>query len=97
MGRPDRVHYVIDALPDAVRLTHTETGETVELKALQIWIDPSFPEAAQDPELRAYMLRMAKLHGMPSLLRWSHRIGTAIFPPPLNTDGQWHEVTSDSK
>jgi hypothetical protein len=95
MRRPDRAHYVIDALPDTVRLTNNETGEQTDLDALQIWIDPAFPETAQDPELRAYMLKMAEQHGMPSLLRWSNRIATAIFPPPINTAGEWHEVTSE--
>jgi hypothetical protein len=90
MRRPDRAHYVIDPLPDAIRMTNNETGEAQEFEALQIWIDPAFPATKDDPELRAYMLRMAQQTGMPSLLRWSNWVATAVFPPPLNADGEWH-------
>jgi hypothetical protein len=45
--------------------------------------------------LRAYMLKMAVEHGMPSVLRWSNRVATGIFPPPLNANGEWHEETSE--
>lgn len=95
MRRPDRSHYVIDAMPDTVRLTSNETGEVIEMQAVQVWIDPAFPAVQNDSELRAYMLKMATEHNMPGLLRWSNRIATAVFPPPLNQDGQWHEQTSE--
>lgn len=95
MRRPDRSHYVIDALTDTIRLNNNETGDQQEVEALQVWIDPAFPTAKDDPELRAYMLKMATEHGMPTLLRWSNRIATAIFPPPLNADGAWHEATTE--
>jgi hypothetical protein len=95
MRRPDRSHYVVDALPDTIRVTNNDTGEVIESEAVQIWIDPAFPQANDDPELRAYMLKMAVEHGMPSVLRWSNRVATGIFPPPLNADGEWHEVTSE--
>jgi hypothetical protein len=95
MRRPDRSHYVIDPLPDVMNITNNETGEVQELQVLQIWVDPAFPATKNDPELRAYMLRMAHEHGMSTLLRWSNRIATAVFPPPLNKDEQWHEVTTE--
>jgi len=94
MRRPDRSHYVIDAFPDTMRLVGNESGEVHEYDAIQIWIDPAFPEAKDDPELRAYMLKMAQDHGMPTLLRWSSRDATAVFPPPLSSDGEWHQQTS---
>jgi hypothetical protein len=95
MRRPDRAHYVIDALPDTIRLVNNETGEPTEFEAIQIWVDPAFPKTQHDPELRAYMLKMAQEHSMPTLLRWSNRVGTAVFPPPLNADHEWHQVTSE--
>jgi hypothetical protein len=94
MPRPDRTHYVIDMMLDKVRIA--ENGkEPVDLDALQIWIDPAFPQAAHAPELRAYMLRMAEQHGYVSLLRYSNRVSTAVFPPCLCADREWHEVTSE--
>lgn len=95
MHRPDRSHYVIDPLPDTLRFVDNESGTASEFEAIQIWIDPAFPKTKDDPDLRAYMLRMAAEHGMPTLLRWSNRVATAIFPPSLNSDGQWHETTSE--
>jgi hypothetical protein len=95
MRRPDRAHYVIDALPDTVRIVNNETGEVIESEAAQVWIDPAFPKAKDDPELRAYMLKMALDHRMPTLLRWSNRNATVIFPPPITADRQWHEETSE--
>jgi hypothetical protein len=94
MSRPDRSHYVIDALPDMIRLNPNDGGDPIELQAMQIWIDPAFPATQNDAQLRAYMLKMAREYGMASLLRWSNRDGTAVFPPPLNADGEWHEVRS---
>jgi hypothetical protein len=95
MRRPDRAHYVIDALPDSIQLVNNETGEPLEFEAMQIWVDPAFPKTQHAPELRAYMLKMAEEHGWPTLLRWSNQTGTAVFPPPLNADGEWHEQTSE--
>jgi hypothetical protein len=95
MRRPDRSHYVIDALPDTIRFVHKETGEPHEFEAAQIWVDPAFPKTKDDPELRAYMLKMAVEHAMPTLLRWSNRVATAVFPPPLSADGEWHETTTE--
>lgn len=94
LRRPDRSHYVIDPLPDTIRFVHNETGQAHEFDALQVWIDPAFPQAQHDPALRAYMLKTAEEHAMPTLLRWSNRTATAVFPPPLNSDGEWHESTS---
>jgi hypothetical protein len=94
MRRPDRAHYVVDALLDKLRLVENETGKGTEIDCLQIWVDPAFPKTRDDPELRAYMLRMAETHHVASLLRWSSRDATVIFPPPLNQDGQWHERDS---
>jgi hypothetical protein len=95
MRRPDRSHYVIDPMPDSIRMTHNESGEVMEIEAAQIWVDPAFPRTKDDPELRAYMLKMAVEHSMPTLLRWSNRVATAVFPPPINSDGEWHETTTE--
>lgn len=94
MKRPDRAHYVIDAMPDEIHFVPHGGGKTEVYQALQIWVDPAFPQAAHDPELRAYMARMAEDFGYPSLLRWNNREATAVFPPALNADRQWHEQRS---
>jgi hypothetical protein len=93
MRRPDRAHYVIDAMTDVVRMTHSVTGDVTEAAALQVWIDPAHPEAARDPQLRTYMARMAEEHGLLTLLRFNNRIGTVVFPPAICADRQWHEFT----
>jgi hypothetical protein len=94
MRRPDRSHYVIDPMFDEVRLVPNDGGEPTILEVLQIWMDPAHPEAERDPALRAYMLRMAEKYGVASLLRWASDDATAVFPPPLSTDGEWHERRS---
>lgn len=93
MPRPDRAHYVIDMMLDEAQFVDNATGKVNKFSVLQIWVDPAFPEAKDEPHLRAYMLRMAQQHGLPSLLRWSSRVATAVFPPPLGGD-EWHERTS---
>lgn len=93
MARPDRAHYTIDPLFDTVRLV-PDAGPPIEIEAVQVWCDPAFPAVKTDPKLRAYMLTMAEKHGVPTLLRWSTRVATAVFPPPLNADGEWIEQTS---
>lgn len=95
MPRPDRCHYVIDMLLDMGRIVNNETGEVEPFDCLQIWVDPAFPDAKDDPHLRAYMLRMATEHGWPTLLRWSTRVATSVWPPPLCADRQWHEETTE--
>jgi hypothetical protein len=92
MPRPDRAHYVLDPLTDFIRLTHMETGEPTDVASVQVWIDPAFPEARNSPHLRAFILRMARDHQMPTILRWNNKEVTVVWAP-LTDDAQWLEST----
>jgi hypothetical protein len=92
MSRPDRAHFVLDPLPDFVRLTHKETGAQHDVAAVQVWIDPAFPAARDDPQLRAFMLRMARDHLMPTILRWNNRENTVVWAPMID-GADWREET----
>jgi hypothetical protein len=89
--RPDRCHYVIDPMLDEARINYDDGQPAKSFSVVQVWIDPAFPQAAHDPALRAYMLRMAETYGWPTILRWSSTEATAVFPPPLTSDRQWNE------
>jgi hypothetical protein len=89
MSRPDRAHYVIDVLPDFVLLDDPETGKSMRVPVVQIWLDTNYPEAIDDPGLRAFMERRGQ-EGMLSLIRLDARRGVTVFPPSLSPDGKWH-------
>src|SRR5262245_19567113 len=87
--RPDRVHYVIDVLPDYITIRQP-TGEETKLPVRQVWIDPDYPDAHRDPALRAWLDETATA----AVIRYSSREGIILFPPSVAGDGEWHEVTS---
>lgn len=95
LKRPDKSHYVIDLLPDVVALKDNQFGHVTELIAVQIWIDPDFPDAHQDPALRSYIERRAR-DGQPALIRYDTKKALTIFAPPLSADQQWHEIMSEA-
>lgn len=91
MPRPDRVHYVIDLTPQHIGMTDPETGETKQLPAFQVWLDPAFPNAENEPGLRRWMHAMAEQFGYATVVRYSPTRGKAIFPPAFDPDGEWSE------
>jgi hypothetical protein len=91
MSRPDHSHYVIDIMPDYIKLVPGEPGaEPVIVEVVQIWCDPRYPDAHRDPNLRAYLARRGE-EGIAGLVRYSSSAGFAIIPPAMAGDGQWHE------
>ena len=58
MRRPDRVHYVVDIVPDFIGIQRPEGGEVISVPVIQIWCDPDYPDAHRDPGLRAYIARL---------------------------------------
>jgi Fe-S-cluster containining protein len=90
MLRPDRAHYVIDIMPDVVRML-SDGGAMRDVPVTQVWVDPHFPNAHLDPALRAYMLRRAE-EGIATMVRYGSQDGFTIFPPPLSHDSQWHDT-----
>jgi hypothetical protein len=91
MRRPDRTHYVIDVMPDFLELENNDTGERQKVPVIQVWLDPKYPDAHEDPELRAYIERRAR-EGYACLVRTSEREAFSIFAPSLADDGEWHVI-----
>lgn len=85
MQRPDRVHYVIDAMPDMIAY------DEQECMVAQVWVDPAFPLAHRDPGLRAYVALIAKRDKMPTLIRYGSSDAFLLVAPCLASDQQWHE------
>ena len=81
LPRPDRAHYVIDILPDFIRITNEDQTET-EMPVIQIWIDPKHPDAWRTDEFRAYMDRRGA-EGNAILIRNGNASAICIFPPSL--------------
>jgi hypothetical protein len=94
LRRPDRSHYVIDIMPDFVTLRDDDTGKVEHIEVVQVWVDPSYPDAHEDPALRAYLERRAK-ENVIALVRWNNQDGMALFPPLLSSNHQWNEKRSD--
>lgn len=89
-GRPDRVHYVIDVMPDYVTVQENDTGKQHNIQIAQIWIDPDYPDAHRDPALRAWMFERAQ-EGIACIVRYDSKKALTIFPPPFDVNGEWHE------
>ena len=92
MPRPDRCHYVIDLSYDYITMTDAKGSPPRMVTVAQVWVDPSFPDAWRAPELRAYMLALAEQYGVATIIRWNSRKAMTVFPPPISSDRQWHEV-----
>ena len=93
LSRPDRVHYVLDIMPDYVTISDDVTGERRNVQVAQIWCDPKYLDAHRDPALRRWMERRAA-DGIASIVRYSERDAIVVFAPSLSSDGQWHEVAT---
>ena len=89
LPRPDRAHYVIDFMPDHITMTD-ESGKQVDVPVFQVWVDPAFPDAWQDENLKAWMAAMADRHGFATIIRFSSRAAVTVFPPHFDADGQWN-------
>jgi hypothetical protein len=92
LRRPDRSGYVIDMMPDLVKVTDKDSGEIRELLVLQVWVDPARRDAWQDPALLRYAESAAREHQMGMLIRYSSSEAVAVLAPSLCADGQWHTI-----
>lgn len=91
LRRPDRSHYVIDVMPDVVTLEPHDGSPTTNIQVIQVWVDPDYPDAHRDPELRAYLEGLAQA----ALVRFDSQRAIMLFPPALSSDRGWHEVDSN--
>lgn len=89
LRRPDLSHYVIDVMPDTVWGKPNGSDDEIALDAIQVWIDPKYPEAHRDPALREFISRRAK-EGLITIVRYSATDAFCIIAPPLSVD--WIET-----
>lgn len=94
LRRPDRAHYVIDTIPDFVRIT--EDGVVTKIPVIQIWCDPAYPDAHRDPALRDWLAAKAAVTPCFGLVRYSSGDAFVLIPPALNGTDHWIEGTSNS-
>jgi len=94
LRRPDRVHYVIDVMPDYVTQERT-TGERVAIEVVQIWVDKDFPLAYRDPDLMRFIERRAA-EGRAAIIRFAGTDDAIVLAAPAMSDnGKWNEVKSE--
>ncbi len=93
MPRPDRSGFVIDPAPDMLTLTDDDTGKSVSMPAVQIWVGNK-GSGEINKYLRAYMEHIGK-SGKGVILRHDERMAFVgcIF------DGRWNYkiVTADTQ
>jgi hypothetical protein len=90
LRRPDRSGYVIDVMPDFVTAQDPKLGK-IKIPAVQIWVDPKFPDAHRDPALRAWLIRRT---GFVGLVRVKNDGSDLVLIPPYMMDtGEWLEKT----
>lgn len=89
--RPDHAGWVVDCMPDLVRLRRNDDHAIIdEVTMLQVWVRPGV-DPIEDPRLRRLAEKYAAI-GQGTLLRWGTERAVAIFPPQLSSDGQWHVI-----
>lgn len=86
LSRPDRSHCVIDIMPDII----VANGERLQI--IQIWVDPSHPDAWRTPEMLAYIDRRGA-ENIATLIRYDSKKGIVVFSPSISSDKQWHEIS----
>lgn len=68
------------------------SGERHNIAALQVWVDPRFPDAHQDLALRAFIERLSiREGGVVALIRYNASDGFVLFPPSMTGGQGWIE------
>lgn len=89
--RPDISHYVIDIVPDFVRAADDRTpGHEVKVPVIQVWIDPRYPDAHMDPNLREWLRQHEPECLM--LVRYNDVEAKCMIPPHMSDTGDWEEI-----
>lgn len=94
--RPDHCHYVIDIMPDIIRMAPNDGTAPTDFNVVVVWVDPKHPDAHRDPALRRYLARRAERDHMAALIRFNEREGLALFAPSFDSEkkGEWWEYRS---
>jgi hypothetical protein len=90
LRRPDFTHYVIDIMPDFVTAKQDD-GQAFQVPAIQVWVDPKYPDAHLDPELRLFLARRGEEDGAVAIIRYDSGDGFVLIPPCMTSDGNWME------
>jgi len=90
LRRPDRSHYVLDVMPDYVTVFDDDPDKGAPIEVVQIWIDPKYPDAHEDPALRDYLNELGKKN-VAAIIRYNSDTAFVLFPPSMSSDGEWHE------
>jgi hypothetical protein len=96
-SRPDHCHYVIDIMPDVIRMVPNDGGAWVEIPVIVIWCNPKYPNAHRDPALRRYLAHKAETEHLGALIRFSESDGMALLAPCFDASGggEWLERRSN--
>lgn len=89
LPRPDRAHYVIDMMPDELAITDDQTGKRHSFTAIQVWVDPDYPDAWRDDDAFFAWVKGKGKQGFPILLRNGTREASGIFTPDVSPTGEW--------
>jgi hypothetical protein len=95
LSRPDRAHYVIDFVPDYVTVNGPGL-RPVTVPVVQIWVDPHYPEAHRDPELRKWLFRRGA-ENWASIVRFSAEEAMFLIPPQMSDRGMFEERSLNSE
>ncbi len=87
--RPDRSRYVIDMTLDYFPITPEDGGEPVVTPVIQIWVDPAFPRAHEDPKLAVWLAMIGERHNIAAIIRIRPDMATVLVPPAMSPDGTW--------
>lgn len=92
LRRPDHAGYVVDMMPDFIRVQNNDTG-VIERKipVVQIWLDPKRPEHwghgwNRPGHLRRYLEQRGE-EGFAAIMRLSAMVAFVLFPPAITGRG----------
>jgi hypothetical protein len=96
LKRPDHGHYVVDMMPDFVIVGNDpdKPGSGEKVAAIQVWLDPRYPDAHRDQGLRDYLRQRGRDEAAVAIIRLSAKDGFVLVPPELSSTGQWLEIQS---
>lgn len=92
LPRPDRAHYVVDIMPDFIRVVPHDGSPATDIPVIQVWVDPAYRDAHRDPALRRYLARQAE-KGFMAVIRFNSSDGFVLAAPRF-TGGDWIEKGS---
>lgn len=95
LSRPDRSRYVIDMMMDYVQANNEQTGESIDVPVVQVWVDPKYPDAHRDPALRAYLERRGA-QGVAAIIRYDAKRAFVLSPPSMSGTGDFVEIAGES-